>query len=367
MAEFIDIFDKAMGKNKLYNEVKNNFARETFDLEVLMTILEDLAKDKKNLWSTISPQTSAFLFRKMRDEGVDYIDLLADANTARTCLSELKGIIRKECFEAVQTNADMILEVYDQLFKRLSQSELAQGRLGGFRQSGDKKFPYPTNLKIFTTNYDTCIETLLNRHQVNFTQGIVPRYGYNVFDVDSFNDKDQKVGVFKLHGSVDLFRKNGEIRQLPVYTPDMGLTYLGEEYGEELMRYPIEFGGYRHVIESPYLDLFRLFRDRMRVGLSQLWLLIGSSFRDRTICSIINDVLRLKERGEQPIVLFVNPSGKAIVERLKKWGMNTFAGLISVVEASFGTSECITKLDEALNPQRTIDRARRQKLSAKRP
>jgi len=354
MPEFIDIFDKEMGKNKLYNEIRRSFDTETFDLEVLMTILEDLSKDREELFRIISPQTSRFLFKKMREKGIDYfdhIDMLAKPSTAKKCLSELKEIIRRKCFDAEQDNADMILNAYDPLFKylRANAGTKTGQRIGGFARAGDGKLEYPQNLKIFTTNYDTCIEAFLNRHQVNFTQGIVPRYGEYVLDVDSYDDKDSKVGVFKLHGSIDLFRKNGDISQVRAFTSD-GLTHLGEKLGEEHIRYPIEFGGYRHVIESPYLELFRLFRDRLRVDIQSLWLLIGSSFRDITICSVMNDVLRLKEVGRRPVIIFVNPSAKTIVERLKKWGMNTFAELVRNVEEKFGTDEFIKGLHKAFEP-----------------
>lgn len=348
MPEFIDIFDREMGNSALYKNIRNSFDRESFDLEVLMTILEDLSKDENELFRTISPQTSTFLVEKMRKEDVNYMDKLPQPSKAKECLSELKGKIRRICFHAVQDKVDTILKIYDQLFRTLRSATISQVRNGGFVQGGDDILNYPADLKIFTTNYDTCVETFLNRHQISFDQGIVRRYGYNVFDVDSFSDRSGEVGIFKLHGSVDLFRKNGEIRQLPVYAPE-GSTYLGEEYGEAVMRYPIEFGGYRHVIESPYLDLFRLFRDRIRDPNQRFWLLIGSSFRDVTICSIMNDVLRLKKRGRLPLIMLVNPSAKAIVARLKEWGMTAFAGLIRQVEERFGTDECVTKLREIMS------------------
>lgn len=364
MAEFIDIFDKAIGGNKLYNGVKNSFDRESFDLEVLMTILDDLSKDQKELRRTISPQTTDFLLRRPHEKALYYISDETVKTTAKEVLSKLKGIIRRECFQAVQKKVDMILQVYDQLFNILRQSEIVRHKIGNFTIAGDGRYQYPMNLRIFTTNYDTCVEALLSRHEVNFTRGIEYRHGYDVFNVDSFDDKDGKVGVFKLHGSVDLFRRKGKITQLPLYSKEEGMTYLGEEIGEELMRFPIEFGGYRHVIESPYLDLFRLFRDRIRRD--PLWILIGSSFRDVTICSIMNDVLTLQKSGEHPMIILVNPNAKAIVDRLKKWGMDAFARLIRIVEERFGTRECITKLSEVLNPERTL-RERKQKLSVTRP
>jgi len=360
MPGFIEIFDKLLNEHEIYCEIRDSFEKESFDLEALMTILEDLSKDQNQFLRTISPQTSNFLFNHIKRNEKNAKQILAHSKERRqeatNCLHQIKSIIRKKCFEAVQQRSNKILQVYDQLFGIFKGSEIGNVT----QHAGDGILMYHSNLKIFTTNYDTCIETYLNRHQVLFTQGIVPRYGYNVFDIDSFDDRDDKVGLFKLHGSVDLFRKNGQIRQLPVYTSEQGSTYLGEEFGEELMRYPIEFGGYRNVIESPYLDLFRIFRDRIRND--HVWLLIGSSFRDITICSIINDVLRLQQRGQNPIIILVNPSGKAIADRLEKWGMGSFSSLIRTVEQRFGTDECIKELGEVFNPQRTI----RKKVPEKR-
>jgi hypothetical protein len=347
MREFIDIFDNELEKNSLYNEIKNAFGRDYFDLEVLMTILDDLSKDLKELRRTISPQTSDFLLRKSHENALNYISDKRIKTTAKEALSRLKGTIRRECFIAVQEKVNMILETYDKLFSILFDTPFVQG-IGSYT-SGDGKTRYPTNLKIFTTNYDTCVETYLNRRQITFTQGIVPMYGYNVFDIDSFNDSSANVGVFKLHGSVDLFIKNRHIRQLSAYRYEKGVTHLGEDFGEELMRYPIEFGGYQHVMESPFLDLFRLFRDRIRDD--QLWLLVGSSFRDVTICSIMNDVLRSKRASEYPKILLVNPHSQKIIDRLKEWGMLPFAELINKIEAKFNTDECNTILSSALSPK----------------
>lgn len=342
MMEFIDIFDKEMEENSLYNEVENTFGREDLDLEVLMTIFDDLSKDQKELRRTMSPQTSDFLLRRSHEKALHYISDKTVKTTAKETLSKLKGVIRRECFVAVHEKVDMILEVYDRFLSLASKAPTS-----GVHVAGDGKTTYPSNLKIFTTNYDTCVETYLNRRQITFTQGIVRRYGYNVFDVDSFNDGNVRVGVFKLHGSVDLFRKNRQIRQLSAYRYEKGVTHLGEDFGEEVMRYPLEFGGYQHIIESPFLDLFRLFRDRIKND--RMWILVGSSFRDMTICSIMNDVLRSKRVSEYPKIVFVNPSAQKIIDRLKEWGMLPLAELINKIEAKFNSDECNTALSSAMS------------------
>jgi hypothetical protein len=54
MKGFIQIFDSEakISQNNIYDKIKKTFGEDT-DLEVLMTILEDLSKDEKTLWKSI--------------------------------------------------------------------------------------------------------------------------------------------------------------------------------------------------------------------------------------------------------------------------------------------------------------------------
>jgi len=154
----------------------------------------------------------------------------------------------------------------------------------------------------------------------------------------------------KLHGSVDLFQKKGKIRQLDAARAEK--TFLGEEYGEESMRWPIEFGGYRHVIESPYLDLFRRLRDAAKA--KNWWIIIGFCFRDRTICSLLNDVLRLKPERERPKVLLLDCRPEPTVKRLRDWEYYALADTVHPVEVEFGSKDLSTRLQEAFSTKGII-------------
>ena len=121
---------------------------------------------------------------------------------------------------------------------------------------------------------------------------------------------------------------------------------MGDDCGEYSIRWPIEFGGYRHVIESPYLDLFRLFRDLARGD--NWWVIIGFSFRDRTICSILNDLLELKAKRDRPKVLFIDPKPAPVINRLKKWKYNAIAKNIIPIEVEFGAPDFSTEFHKAL-------------------
>lgn len=212
--------------------------------------------------------------------------------------------------------------------------------------SGTHAFTLPTDLRIFTTNYDQCIETYFKQKEIDFSNGVTPRFGDSIFDVDSYDlnvEKNKNCKIYKLHGSVDLFQKEDKIRRLEV--PRTEDPFLIKEYGEESMRWPIEFGGYRHIIESPYLDLFRRFRDLAKE--KNWWIVVGFSFRDRTICSILNDVLRLKPKRERPNVLLLNRNPQPVIKRLKDWNYQALVDTIFPVEVEFGGKDLFTKLDVA--------------------
>jgi len=319
---FVELFDKEpkISENDIYTEIKRTFG--DFDLEVLMTISEDLCKSGNEIFKSISPQTADFLFRRETENRNYYVHDKKAKEKSADLLESVKKIIRNECFKAEKENKDKILDVYDGLFEIMrDQSQY---------RSGDNKISYPPELKIVTTNYDRCIETYFRERQIDYAQGLRERFGCLFFDISSFNDGGNRIGLFKLHGTIDLFNIDGEIRQ----------RRYGENIGEEIVYYPIEFGGYSHIIESPYLELFYLFRDRIDKCFDRKWIIIGSSMRDRTICSIMNDVIRTKIENQRPRIVFVNPD-ETVIERLKSWGFNHLQERMvhHHIKQAFGTSE----------------------------
>ena len=153
-----------------------------------MTIIEDLTKPPAEFFRAISPQTAFFLLQKERDEANRY---LAEENReeAKTLLANIKVIIRRECNKAV-SNDSKILKVYDNFFNLLAEEEkkIKQTEHHFNLSSYGRRsiISLPANLKIFTTNYDTCMEVYFNRREIDFSRGIVNRYGENIFDVDEY-------------------------------------------------------------------------------------------------------------------------------------------------------------------------------------
>lgn len=321
---FIEIFDNRsnISNSPIYKDIKT-FFKDDFDLEILMTLLDDLGKDTNNLISSMSPQTANFIINNTEKQ--NYIDDKELKLEVKHILKQVKQIIRRECIDAEFNNRDKIMDIYGRFFNTLS--ALPAGMYNTrISQSGDKEIKYFNNFKIFTTNYDRCIETFLSEHQIPFIDGIEHKFGYSSYNVDSFNDVGERIGIFKLHGSMDLYNIQGKIRR----------KMYEDEIGDEVIYYPVEFSGYRHIIESPYLELFYLFRDRL--SKFNLWIIIGSSLRDRTICSIMNNIIQLKIESERPKIILVNPDEK-IIDRLKNWDFPYLSEKIVQLKKYFGPDE----------------------------
>ena len=343
MQDFLKIFDKKIGDSPIYQALKLSFKTDC-DLEVLMTVIEDLTKSSEEFFRTISPQTSYFLFHQEHEAAKRYIHEENGKNKAKELLDRIKTIIREECIKAISEDS-RILEVYDDFFNSLTteRNKMDSKRPWGATQVTNSKNDIPSDFRIFTTNYDTCMEVYFNRKELEFSRGIVNKYGETLFDVDSYETpSNTNIRIFKLHGSVDLFEEKGKIRKLNVAGAKK--TFLGHEYGKESMRWPIEFGGYRHIIESPYLDLFRKLRDA--ATRNKWWIVIGFSFRDRTICSLLNNVLTLKSKRDRPTILLLDNHPEIIIKRLENWDYPALAKTIQPVEVQFGGQDLHKKLHE---------------------
>lgn len=339
--EFITVFEEEI-KNEdsmedFYNKIKIKYTEE-FDLEILLTVLDDLRKDEINLLRTISPYTTQLLLNNPK--------LLESENRkeiAGKLFLRVKETIVKKCMAPVENLMEKIIKTYDVFFNDLIVS--MRGIISSY-QSGDKEASYPGNLKIFTTNYDTCIEAYLNKRRIEFDKGLASRHGNQIFDINSYGNYDVRIGLFKLHGSIDLFRTlDGNMIYHP---PSVGkTTMLGERIGEEVMMYPVESSGYTMSSQSPFLDLFRIFRDM--ISRDNIWIIVGFSFRDKTIASIFNDVLRVRDR-EEIKVIFIDPRSNEIKESLKEKGFPILAEKINIIENGFEMSH-VASLRQIFEPR----------------
>jgi hypothetical protein len=131
-----------------------------------------------------------------------------------------------------------------------------------------RRSPEKPRVKLFTTNYDLCIETAALRLGVvlidGFSHSVEQRFNRDHFDHDivrraaSSTKADYLDGVFhlyKLHGSVDWRRRSDDVVIRSVDVPI--------EDRRPVLIYP-RSSKYQEAFESPYLDMFAALQAALR-------------------------------------------------------------------------------------------------------
>lgn len=159
-----------------------------------------------------------------------------------------------------------------------------------FLQRVGRRSARKTRTKIFTTNYDKCIEEAARRLRFvvldGFSYTMPQTYdpGYFAHDIvrrerssDAPDYVENVVQLFKLHGSVDWAREGGEIVKRA--NPD-----------RPLLIYP-RSSKYEQSFEPPYLDMMSAFQSTLRQHDTAL-IVIGFGFNDDHIAQPILAAVR---------------------------------------------------------------------------
>jgi hypothetical protein len=320
--EVVESLSKVTGEaSDFLNELKSFFG-EKFDLEVLLTLLDDLAKE--NPLEFISPTATQFILNKSNPK--DYVMDPKLHKSAASLFTSVIDIMRGKVLTKAREKKDLILQVYDRLFETLTK------RSGSSYRTGDSKISIPSGLKwIFTTNYDQCIETYFNERRVDFEDGIERKYASDLYQIDNINKPRRNLTLVKMHGSIDFFKtENGSIvsLQLP-FTKRKDIEEkvlpLGIKIEDEVLLYPTEAGTNRKVIESPFSDLY--YRFRMSFQADPHMIIIGFSLRDRTISSIIENIL-VSGIAHNAQIYLIDPKATDIKEMLKQKGFIFLSNII---------------------------------------
>jgi len=174
--------------------------------------------------------------------------------------------------------------------------------------------PHQT-LDVFTTNWDNAVERVCDRLNVSGEVDLRCCDGFKgfdtkVMDLALFADAEphaktpglHHVMLYKLHGSVDWRQTTHPTPGRNILAP---LAAARGNHTEEVMIYPTP-RKHREILGAPYLDLLRLFGDRLMAPQTKYLLVIGSSFPDEHINGIIASALRRPDFN----LFVVNPALK---------------------------------------------------------
>jgi len=275
------------------------------------------------------------------------IEAVMDVLTARQDLDSAKMAIGPKIIEfspkgpkhSTDLKASLLLEsIRGQITERCAKADFGQSDAyyGLFFKEGSSgqtisgkdwiAIPYQ---RIFTTNYDLCIERFLRKHFPSYQDGFESRPGYGRVFTGSWPEGGGYT-LCKLHGSIDWFEiEAGPIVQM-LGVP--GETLYADTIKGRSMVYP---AGEKYALTSPYAECLFYLRESLKE--ERQCLVVGYSFRDLAINNAFTDAVRTNPELE---LVLLGPHASFVRETLEE----PLKSKVKAVEASFGSRDAIVKV-----------------------
>lgn len=320
MKQFVTDFEESLSENgtgserRTYTDIKENLEKQLHrqvDLEGVFTVIDGIINYTPERLGLLSLYATAKFKKPFPAE--------KDKEICRSLRKKFQTFVKEKCV-IPDESFGKIAQVYRDFFNRF----LLELGGGGINQNGD--YVWNTRWKIFTTNYDTCLEYYWREAAgANIDTG----FDYNrVRKVDILNPKeflrdDIGMQLFKLHGSVNwLIEKRANT---VIEVTERGRSYVGREYEGEMMTYPI---AEKELYVDPYISmLLQLNRELER---KSVWVVIGYSFNDPIVLEIF-----LRKSNARKHLILVHPKAKDVSNRR----LRSIRAKLSLMEKWFGLSE----------------------------
>lgn len=157
---------------------------------------------------------------------------------------------------------------------------------------------HPKVVNIVTTNYDRVLEYIMSYYNFPYTDGFNGKV-LSIFDETEFKDKEI-VNLIKVHGSLNWFDVDGEIRFLSSISKDEAPKIIAPGKNK-----------YQEAYSSPYRELIQKADDLIKTASS--FLVVGFGFNDEHLTPKI----KAKVKKGTPIVLITKTVSDSSYEELK--------------------------------------------------
>ena len=157
---------------------------------------------------------------------------------------------------------------------------------------------HPKVVNIVTTNYDRVLEYIMSYYNFPYTDGFNGKV-LSIFDETEFKDKEI-VNLIKVHGSLNWFDVDGEIRFLSSISKDKAPKIIAPGKNK-----------YQEAYSSPYRELIQKADDLIKTASS--FLVVGFGFNDEHLTPKI----KAKVKKGTPIVLITKTVSDSSYEELK--------------------------------------------------
>ncbi len=280
-----------------------------------------------------SPVLTSFTFSSgiTKDEVERHKKLASRARSISKRWSESFGSIRRVAPELLKSLKEQIQNTYSKF--SLDRALVYQPLIEELTQ----RFSY---LDIFTLNYDTVIERVLAANQKQCSTGFTTtgeRTWSNTFPKPA---APGSVRLFKLHGSVNWFKVETNVIEMP-HVVTAVTTTTGQ--AQSMLIYPIT---HKVTYDEPHLTLLHHFSRGLRAA--KFCLIIGCSLRD----DVVSSALAFAARDRRDLQFIFCGSGDRI--KSNHW-LKRFSGRFRVMRHHFGEDDFLGELkgvlDELAGPQ----------------
>ena len=297
----------------------NNYVKLEINLREETFKIEDMDKphglENANAKELLEARRKELL--KLKKYALDSKWILTNYNLAERLKSKIIEFIREECSieKKIEHNFSIKRDIeskYDRLFEVLG------------------KYTSPP-FNIFTTNYDTIIETYIGTKGefYEFYDGFTYRNSQRRngdWNPEGYNENRYKIKLLKLHGSIDQYiGKEGIIKTPPE-----------PHRHENAMIYPMRE---KEIYKDPFFELFT----RLKTCLcsEKICVVIGYSFRDEHIKSIFFDAVKSNPGIRKIIVIDKDP------DKVKK-NLDRIGRKIETIKGEFGEESVFEYLEQIL-------------------
>lgn len=317
MKQFVNDFEQYLKENAsiderdLYMDIKDTLQgrmHREVDLEAIFSVIDGVINydDPEKLGMLALYFASEF---KKHFPNKDHVEI------AKKLKQKFQTYVKEKCVPPEQSYSKFS-QVYKDFFNRFAKE------LGSFDRNAG--YYYYSNWVIFTTNYDTCLESYWCQTanvgiDTNFEFDNARRV--NVLrPLKILNEGSGEIKLFKLHGSISwqVEEKTGDV----IEVWDKGNSIIGRRYVGELMLYPI---AEKELYLDPYISM--LLRLNRELSKKTVWIVIGYSFNDPVIQEIF-----LRNSSESKHLILVDPNADEIHTKL----LQGLKGKLSSLNKKFG-------------------------------
>jgi hypothetical protein len=199
-----------------------------------------------------------------------------------------------------------------------------------------RDYNYSTRWRMFTTNYDTCLEYYWREIvRVGIDTGASPDNVRHVHTIrnEHFLDDNDELKLLKLHGSINwkIEKRTGEICEEDI---PIGRSMTGRRFVGDVMLYPI---AEKKLYLDPYISM--LLRLNRELEYKLVWVVIGYSFND----PVIQEIFFNRANANTHLILVHPEANKVYNNRLK--GMK---GKLIPMEKKFGMKETFRQVNHQI-------------------